>query len=346
MEVRYNQEQEPGMMLKNGLKEGKEGKESQGSVSKSFLKEPPESFSPSAASDTCDKSRSSTGDPDYCRRILVRDAKGSIREIILPKGLDLDRPKRTRTSFTAEQLYRLEMEFQRCQYVVGRERTELARQLNLSETQVKVWFQNRRTKQKKDQGKDTELRSVVSETAATCSVLRLLEQGRLLTNPGLPGLLPHCGSALRGPSMGLGVGVGIATANDPSGVAGGGGGASGGGGGSCSSSGSGSVGATASASPPLPPVTSAAAAVTGLQGSPPGGPHPHHPPHPHPGIFSFPMPSLLGTVASRISSTPLGMAGSLAGNLQELSARYLSSSAFEPYSRTNGKEALDKKALE
>lgn len=50
--------------------------------------------------------------------------------------MDLDRPKRTRTSFTAEQLYRLEMEFQRCQYVVGRERTELARQLNLSETQV------------------------------------------------------------------------------------------------------------------------------------------------------------------------------------------------------------------
>ncbi|MBN3289882.1 VAX2A protein, partial [Polypterus senegalus] len=62
-------------------------------------------------------------------------AKGTIREIVLPKGLDLDRPKRTRTSFTAEQLYRLEVEFQRCQYVVGRERTELARQLNLSETQ-------------------------------------------------------------------------------------------------------------------------------------------------------------------------------------------------------------------
>lgn len=65
------------------------------------------------------------------------DAKGTIREIVLPKALDLDRPKRTRTSFTAEQLYRLEMEFQRCQYVVGRERTELARQLNLSETQVR-----------------------------------------------------------------------------------------------------------------------------------------------------------------------------------------------------------------
>lgn len=68
---------------------------------------------------------------------LLTDAKGTIREIVLPKGLDLDRPKRTRTSFTAEQLYRLELEFQRCQYVVGRERTELARQLNLSETQVR-----------------------------------------------------------------------------------------------------------------------------------------------------------------------------------------------------------------
>ncbi|XP_027576790.2 ventral anterior homeobox 2 isoform X1 [Pipra filicauda] len=84
------------------------------------------------------ESPSGTGEADYCRRILVRDAKGTIREIVLPKGLDLDRPKRTRTSFTAEQLYRLELEFQRCQYVVGRERTELARQLNLSETQVRL----------------------------------------------------------------------------------------------------------------------------------------------------------------------------------------------------------------
>ncbi|NXP78825.1 VAX1 protein, partial [Tricholaema leucomelas] len=203
MDVRCSSETEANRVSKNGHKEGKEGKGSEGNISTSFLKDQQGTFSASAATEDCNKTKSSSADPDYCRRILVRDAKGSIREIILPKGLDLDRPKRTRTSFTAEQLYRLEMEFQRCQYVVGRERTELARQLNLSETQVKVWFQNRRTKQKKDQGKDSELRSVVSETAATCSVLRLLEQGRLLSPPGLPGLLPPCatgalGSALRG----------------------------------------------------------------------------------------------------------------------------------------------------
>ncbi|XP_028648950.2 ventral anterior homeobox 1 [Erpetoichthys calabaricus] len=310
MDIRYNQDAETNVVLKNGLKEGKDSKESQGNLSKTFLKEQQDTFSASGSAENCEKNKGNSTDPDYCRRILVRDAKGSIREIILPKGLDLDRPKRTRTSFTAEQLYRLEMEFQRCQYVVGRERTELARQLNLSETQVKVWFQNRRTKQKKDQGKDSELRSVVSETAATCSVLRLLEQGRLLPPPGLPGLLPHCanttlGSALRGPSMNI------------------------------ASNGTGTTGSgTAGSSPSLPAVTTSGA-PSGLPTSPPGH-----------GLFSFPMPSLLGSVASRLSSNPLTMAGSLAGNLQELSARYLSSSAFEPYSRTNSKDVMDKKVLD
>ncbi|XP_054846656.1 ventral anterior homeobox 2 [Eublepharis macularius] len=153
-------------------------------------------------------SQAAGGEADYCRRILVRDAKGTIREIVLPKGLDLDRPKRTRTSFTAEQLYRLELEFQRCQYVVGRERTELARQLNLSETQVKVWFQNRRTKQKKDQSRDSEKRTTsTSESFATCNILRLLEQGRLLSVPAPPTLLsptsnPIISSSGNGSSMG------------------------------------------------------------------------------------------------------------------------------------------------
>ncbi|XP_068424495.1 ventral anterior homeobox 1 [Clinocottus analis] len=326
MEVRYNQETD-GMGLRNGLKKGKEDKDSQGSLSKSFLKEQPDSFSPSGNADHCEKNKSGTADPDYCRRILVRDAKGSIREIILPKGLDLDRPKRTRTSFTAEQLYRLEMEFQRCQYVVGRERTELARQLNLSETQVKVWFQNRRTKQKKDQGKDSELRSVVSETAATCSVLRLLEQGRLLPPPGLQALLPHCGGGGGGAlGSGLRPPPSMAMAMSSNAAAAGGGGSGGSSGGSTG---------TAAGSPPLPAAVSGSGPAAGLQGSPAAH-----------GLFGFPMPSLLGGVATRMSSNPLAMAGSLAGNLQELSARYLSSSAFEPYTRTNGKEAMDKKMAE
>ncbi|XP_056408613.1 homeobox protein notochord-like [Hyla sarda] len=57
--------------------------------------------------------------------------------------------KRIRTVFTPEQLERLEKEFLKQQYMVGTERVDLAATLNLSETQVKVWFQNRRIKWRK-----------------------------------------------------------------------------------------------------------------------------------------------------------------------------------------------------
>ncbi|XP_064631420.1 homeobox protein ceh-2-like [Lineus longissimus] len=57
--------------------------------------------------------------------------------------------KRVRTIFTPEQLDRLEAEFERQQYMVGTERYYLASALNLTEAQVKVWFQNRRIKWRK-----------------------------------------------------------------------------------------------------------------------------------------------------------------------------------------------------
>ncbi|XP_029568397.1 homeobox protein notochord [Salmo trutta] len=57
--------------------------------------------------------------------------------------------KRIRTSFTNEQLDRLEKEFARQQYMVGSERFLLASGLQLTEAQVKVWFQNRRIKWRK-----------------------------------------------------------------------------------------------------------------------------------------------------------------------------------------------------
>lgn len=64
------------------------------------------------------------------------------------------KPKRIRTAFSPTQLLRLEHAFEKNHYVVGQERKDLASSLNLSETQVKVWFQNRRTKHKRNKAED------------------------------------------------------------------------------------------------------------------------------------------------------------------------------------------------
>ncbi|MFH4975856.1 hypothetical protein AB6A40_002565 [Gnathostoma spinigerum] len=57
--------------------------------------------------------------------------------------------KRIRTAFSPQQLVQLEKAFECNHYVIGNERKELAVKLSLTETQVKVWFQNRRTKHKR-----------------------------------------------------------------------------------------------------------------------------------------------------------------------------------------------------
>lgn len=57
--------------------------------------------------------------------------------------------RRARTAFTYEQVHLLERKFSSARYLSVFERTNLARSLNLTETQVKIWFQNRRTKWKK-----------------------------------------------------------------------------------------------------------------------------------------------------------------------------------------------------
>ncbi|KAL7669435.1 hypothetical protein ACOME3_010089 [Neoechinorhynchus agilis] len=57
--------------------------------------------------------------------------------------------RRARTAFTYDQLVTLEGKFNQTRYLSVCERLNLAMALNLSETQIKIWFQNRRTKWKK-----------------------------------------------------------------------------------------------------------------------------------------------------------------------------------------------------
>ncbi|KHJ48178.1 homeobox domain protein [Trichuris suis] len=59
------------------------------------------------------------------------------------------RRKKTRTVFSRNQVFQLETTFDAKRYLSSAERSNLANNLRLTETQVKIWFQNRRNKWKR-----------------------------------------------------------------------------------------------------------------------------------------------------------------------------------------------------
>ncbi|XP_072032766.1 uncharacterized protein [Amphiura filiformis] len=63
-----------------------------------------------------------------------------------------DKKKKARTTFSGRQIFELEKQFELKKYLSASERAELATLLNVTDTQVKIWFQNRRTKWKKMEG--------------------------------------------------------------------------------------------------------------------------------------------------------------------------------------------------
>ncbi|KAI1712507.1 homeobox domain-containing protein [Ditylenchus destructor] len=70
-----------------------------------------------------------------------------------PNSIHLNK-KQSRPTFTGHQIFMLEKKFDKTKYLAGSDRAQLAQELNMSESQVKVWFQNRRTKWRKKEAAD------------------------------------------------------------------------------------------------------------------------------------------------------------------------------------------------
>ncbi|XP_028845550.1 homeobox protein HMX3-like [Denticeps clupeoides] len=85
------------------------------------------------------------------------------------KGRDDKKPcrkKKTRTVFSRSQVFQLESTFDVKRYLSSSERAGLAASLHLTETQVKIWFQNRRNKWKRQLAAELEAANLSHAAAA------------------------------------------------------------------------------------------------------------------------------------------------------------------------------------
>jgi len=121
---------------------------------------------PAMSSGVCTATDDDDVDDDVALASLS-DGMTSPSDMTSSRGVDIDdevcggtgeraagRKKKTRTVFSRGQVEQLETTFETKRYLSSAERSGLAVLLHLTETQVKIWFQNRRNKWKRQMAAD------------------------------------------------------------------------------------------------------------------------------------------------------------------------------------------------
>ncbi|CRK92463.1 CLUMA_CG006025, isoform A [Clunio marinus] len=95
-----------------------------------------------------------------------KDDEGSLKNGLNGTPGLSKKQRKARTAFTDHQLQTLEKTFERQKYLSVQDRMELANKLGLTDTQVKTWYQNRRTKWKRQTAVGLELLAEAGNYAA------------------------------------------------------------------------------------------------------------------------------------------------------------------------------------
>lgn len=96
------------------------------------------------------------------------------------------RKKKTRTVFSRSQVFQLESTFDMKRYLSSSERAGLAASLHLTETQVKIWFQNRRNKWKRQLAAELEAANMAHAAQRLVRVPILYHESRPTSIPHTP----------------------------------------------------------------------------------------------------------------------------------------------------------------
>ncbi|GMT33018.1 hypothetical protein PFISCL1PPCAC_24315, partial [Pristionchus fissidentatus] len=87
-------------------------------------------------------------------------------------SLSSKKSRKARTIFTDKQLQELENMFDKHKYLSVQDRMDLAQRMGLTDTQVKTWYQNRRTKWKRQASVGMDLLNEAGNLAAVQNLLR------------------------------------------------------------------------------------------------------------------------------------------------------------------------------
>ncbi|KAM4564163.1 homeobox protein HMX1-like [Fundulus diaphanus] len=155
---------------------------------------PPSRGDSQALSDSAEESDESVGKRDEREEEAVHSFCTLGHDKCDTSEVKMLRKKKTRTVFSRTQVFQLESTFDLKRYLSSAERAGLAASLHVTETQVKIWFQNRRNKWKRQITADVETSSALvpysGHRVVRVPVVYRESVGTPLTLSGLPQVSP------------------------------------------------------------------------------------------------------------------------------------------------------------